>query len=657
MVQRAGLLLLLVIASASTAESWSVVIANADPVVRHGLIWRCRITGDIPLSRFDLNAYVAQVSLSQNGTTLASQEFPLTRLGQLMGGIDVVLVPTMPPQADDTVELAVTVSDRSHRDLQHVTRALPTPIGLQRGLERRQRMLAERKDTHPLPALWLEQAGELMLGGTTLATCRQLVTIGEQLDRWLAGEQQTSTWRALRDPIDDSVQPYRLHLPNEGAISTLVVLVTDATTPLHKSAWPPVDDAWIAAAREAGCAVVEVYPAGDTEWRGIARSRIWTTIAAAQAAEPRLATLPLALVGNGIAAVGALAVAEDQPLRLRSLGMIAPRLPLSASLPAEPRQRWHALHNPGERPAHLLGLTVVIDGGDADAHAWVQRLTLAGRPPMTEAGSASQVEFWRALTLATPTPTQREWQVLAPAVFGNLRVEEVADWGIAASLMQERAGALRTFGIGRLRISVRGDGVGGKEATTVDGRPYRAPDAAVAKPRKALGQALGPLSGYATAPFTVVMGTGESAAAQADNRALAQAFAVAWASHAQGRVRIVADTGLSEESLPGQHLVLIGNTRSNLLLALLAAKTTLPVRWDSRSVSVGDQSFLRAQRRSVALAWPHPAYDGRLMVILDGRAAWRANGLPLAGLPDLVIGGEQAEDSPALQRTFSNDWR
>jgi hypothetical protein len=650
MVRRGCLLVLLVTACAQAAEPWSVVIADADPVVRHGLIWRCRITGDIPTSRFDLEAYVAQVSLTQHGTTLAAQEFPLARLGQLMGGIDVVLVPTMPPQAEEAVELAVTVSDRSHRDLQHVARALPTPIGLQRGLERRQRMLAERKDADPLPALWLEQAGELVLGGTTIATCRQLLTIGDQLDRWLAGDHTATTWRALRDPIDGSVQPYRLHIPNDGALSTLVVLLADAATPLQKSAWPPVDDAWITAARSAGCAVVEVYPAGDTGWDGIARTRVWTTIAAAQASEQRLAALPLALVGSGRAAIGALAVAEEQPLRLRALGMIAPRLPLSAPLPAEPRQRWFALQRPGERPAHLLGLMVAMDGGDSGAHAWAQRLTLAGRPPVTAAGAASQGEFWRALTIAAPMPTQREWQVLAPATFGNLHVEEVADWGLAASLMQEHDGALRTYGIGRLRIDRA-------SATTVDGRPYRAPGAAPVGPRKALGQALGPLSGYATAPFTVVVGTGESAAAQVDNRALAQAFAVAWAMHAQGRVRLVADTGLTEEALPGQNLVLIGNTRSNLLLAQLTARSELPVRWDSRAMTVGDQSFLRAQRRSVALAWPHPAHDGRLMVILDGRAAWREDGLPLAGLPDLVIGGEQAEDPPALQRTFSNDWR
>jgi hypothetical protein len=52
-----------------------------------------------------------------------------------------------------------------------------------------------------------------------------------------------------------------------------------------------------------------------------------------------------------------------------------------------------------------------------------------------------------------------------------------------------------------------------------------------------------------------------------------------------------------------------------------------------------------------------PGGDGRLLVILDGRPAWSAGGLPLAGLPDLVITGEQPADLPALLRTFGNDWR
>ncbi|MBA3698816.1 MAG: hypothetical protein H0W78_08175 [Planctomycetes bacterium] len=646
---RGALLLLLVVGAAMAADGWSITLASADPVVRHGLIWRCRITGDIPTTRFSDGPYNAQVALTQGGTTLASQDFPLTRLGQLLGGIDVVLVPATPPNGDANIDLTITVSDRLRRDLQHLTRQLPTPLLLQRRLEQQQRQLRERGDLDPLPALWLEQAGELLLDGPSLATCHQLLDLGGRLERWLAGERTPEILRALRDPVDGSVQPYRLHLPAEGPVTALVVLLIEPARPLRKCAWPPVPPAWLAAARAAGCAVVEVYPAGDVAWNGIAQARVWTTIAAAITADARLRDAPLVLVGNGRGAEAAVALAEQHPLRLRSLGLIEARLPVSAALPVEPHQRWLALHRAGERPAHLLGTTVVLaDAGSPATRLWCGRLALAGNVPLTVDAGATQVEFWQAL-LRTTTAPRRDWMILAPQRLGRLHIEAMSDWGIAASLSEDAAG-IRTTGIARLRSDE-------PLPARLDGKPYRAPTSAAPAPRKHLGQATGPVAAYANGPFTVVIGTGESAAAQAENRALAQAFTLAWAAHAGGRVRLVEDTGLSDESLPGQHLVLIGNPRSNLLLARLAARTTLPVHWDARSVSAFGQTFLRAERRALALAWPHPAHDGRLLVILDGRPAWNAQGLPLAGLPDLLISGPAQEDPPAVERTFDNEWR
>lgn len=650
------LLLWSVAVSLTAAEGWSLQLADADPVVRHGLIWRCRIAAEIPAARFALGPYVAQVSLTQGGETIAAQDYPLVQLGQLVAGIDVVLVPGTPAQVDAPLQLAITVSDQSRRDLQHLTRVLPTPLGLQHGLEQRQRRLAERDDQDPLPALWLEQAGELMLGGSTMATCQQLMQITAQLDGWLADDHQTGVTRALRDPIDGSIQPYRLHLPaGAQAPAALVVVLADAGTVVQKSAWPTLPEAWIAAARASACAVLEVYPAGDPDWEGVAVSRVWTTIAAARLAEPRLQTAPLALVGSGRGAAGAVMLAEDQPLRVQALGLIDGRLPLPTPLPLEPHERWRALQRVGERPAHLLAITVSLSGcTDAGLLAWSRRLALAGHPQVGEAGNASEADYWSSLTRKTLTPARREWVVLSPVVHGRLRVEELADWGIAGSVTQDGQGDLRTFGIGRLRLDPAA-------AVMVDGKAYHDPSATGSRPRKTLGQALGPLSAYAEAPFTVVVGTGESAAAQSDNRALAQAFARAWAMHAQGRLRLVEDGAVGDESLPGQNLVLIGNPRSNLVLARLATRTTLPLRWDARSLTMGEgsgaTSFLRSERRAVALAWPHPAHDGRLLVILDGRPAWRNQGLPLAGLPDLVIGGKQPEDPSAMALTFGNDWK
>lgn len=649
MMVRCAMVFLFALTVSMAEEGWTIQLASSDPVVRHGLIWRCRLSGDVPGPRFNHGPYVAQVALTQGGTTLAAQDFPLAHLGQLLGGIDVVLVPAMPPDGNREVDLTITVSDRSRRDLQHLTRRLPTPLMLQRGLEQQQRVLRERDDQHPLPALWLEQAGELLLDGASLATCHQLIDLGARLDRWLAGEREPQTLRALRDPLDGSVQPYRLHLPGDGPVTLLAVVLAEPANPLRKSAWPNLPTSWLAAARSAGCAVLEIYPAGDAAWNGIARQRVWSVVAAAGAADARLAAVPVALVGSGHGAAAAVGLAEDHPLRVQAVGLIAARLPPSEALPVEPHARWLALHRVGERPAHLLGTTVVLaDPGDAATRAWSGRMALAGNAPVVVGNGATQADFWLGLTRATPAP-RRDWMVLAPTRIGRLHVEALDDWGIAGSLSEDATG-IRTFGIARLRS-------GEPLPPMIDGKPYRAPGAPPAPPRKHLGQATGPLAAYAGGPFTVVVGTGESVAAQTANRALAQAFATAWAAHAQGRVRMVADTGLDETALPGQHLILIGNPRSNLLLARLAARTPLPVQWDARNHTAAGQSFLRADRRAVALAWPHPAHDGRLLVILDGRPAWSSTGLPLAGLPDLLISGLAPDDPPAVLRTFGNDWR
>jgi hypothetical protein len=629
-----GLLLLLVLAGMPAMEAWSLRLDRVDPVVRHGLVWRARVTGDIPPARFAQGPYVAQVSLTQGSVVLASQEFHLDRLGQVHHGLDVVLVPGMPPQPEP-VELAVTISDAARRDLRHLTQTLATPRSLQRGVEQRQRQLALRGDRHPLPALWLEQAAELLVGGASLSTCRQLADLTALLDGWLADERPVRGLRALRDPTDDSVQPYRLHLPATPA-TALVVLLSDHAQAPRKSAWPTPPEAWLSAARAAGCAVVEIYPAGDAAWDGIALRRVALVVAHAAAHDQTLAGLPLLAVGSGRGAAGVVALGEGEPGRWRALGLIDGRLPVSTGLPGEPHQRWRALHRVAERPAHLTATTLVVGGGDAGVRQWAERLSLAGNPP-ADGGDPGTSTFWHALQRPPPAPLRREWLVLAPGPFATVAVEELEHWGIAGSLVQDGDMPLRSFGITRLR------------PLTAPATPVGGP------PRKQFGRATGPLGGYANGPFTVVLGTGESAAAQADNHDLARRFLAAWAAHAHGSARLVEDTAVDDRNTAGHHLVLIGNPRSNRVLARLAEKTVLPLTWDARTLVHGQQRHQRADRPAVALAWPHPAQDGRLLVVLDGAPSWRDVGLPLAGPDDLLI--VPASGGPGVQATFGNDWR
>lgn len=141
-------------------------------------------------------------------------------------------------------------------------------------------------DLDPLPWLWAEQAAELSAGGASAARIAEVAAIGTRLSAWLAGGRPAAAGElAVRDPVDNSVQPYRLHMPaGSGPHPLLVVL--PAVQPLGKAHWPAIAPRLIDAALAAGVAVVECYPAGDVTWSGAARRRIALTVAAAAAAVP-----------------------------------------------------------------------------------------------------------------------------------------------------------------------------------------------------------------------------------------------------------------------------------------------------------------------------------------------------------------------------------
>jgi len=139
-----------------------------------------------------------------------------------------------------------------------------------------------------------------------------------------------------------------------------------------------------------------------------------------------------------------------------------------------------------------------------------------------------------------------------------------------------------------------------------------------------------PATHYCLGPFVVVVGMGEHAAAQQDDRALADAFCRAWANHAHGLPPCIDDTVFQPGDWRGCTWILIGNPRSNRVIARLARRHPLPITWDSRSLTFRGQTYLRADRRAVALAVTRS--DGGQAVMLDGAPAWSAGGLPLVGV-------------------------
>ena len=414
-----------------------------------------------------------------------------------------------------------------------------------------------------------------------------------------------------------------------------------------------------------GNALVLVVPANAARPVALARG---TDLAALLGPQGRIATGDPAHVPVGRYAQAALEWMGQWPA-------LAPRLARAENVraalllvdagwsepPAEGVERWLAgRHLGGTRAEHLASTPIAIAGATPPAmRPWLARLRAAGAVPSEGLPAPSQPDCWAWLAAARATPgpglrVARDYVAWEPGALGPLRIDELSTWGEPGRIGW-RPGpppALTTRGVARLDVPDAQPGL------TVDGRRFAAPRGRPALPAKVVGQACGPLAAYADGPFTLVIGTTEHDAAATANGDLAQAFAAAWIAHAHGTPRHVLDRDFRAEQHLGRHLVLVGNPRSNgVLRALVADGLRLPVTWDERNLRIGEQSWPRAERRALALAWPHPAHDGRLLVVLDGAPAWGLRGLPLAGLPDLALGPGPDSTRPTLRRLFACDWR
>jgi hypothetical protein len=650
---------LLTFPSSFAAETWSISFTAIEPVVRSNIIWRATVTGIVPESLFDNGPYILQISLSQGDTILVNEAIPLRKLGQLVPGVQLALTTNPAKNSDLPIIAQVTVRDSQHHDSQLIQRELQTPLSIQRSLERLYKIaLARSSPLEPLPALWFEQAGELMLGSSNLQTCEALLSLEQQMTRWLANEASDSTLQAFRDPVDGSLQPWRIYLPITPPIRGVVLTLNSSETAPRKSAWPTLPPSWINAARSNQMAIIEVYSAGDRDWQGVGVTRAGTVLALAQQTIPALKNIPVIAFGIGRGAHGALALIEQSPQKFSALAFDHPIIALSEAPSLSPHLYWQALQHPGMRPTHVVGTPIIWSGGeDPGAVQWLARMRLTQTPIIDDAGSPQDAAFWQHLTNLPAVPPTKDWLVLNPGKYGRVVVEEMSEWGIAGTLSWRSPQELMTTGIARLRITDGGDvQVNGAPYIQVATKPISLP--ANSEPRKIFGQACGPAATYAQRPFTLVIGTGESAAALTDNRNLANAFTIAWIEHAHGRPPTVDDIHFKAEEQAGRHLVLIGNARSNRVLAELLKKCpTFPLQWTARELTCAGQTWLRSEHRPVVVSWPHPAHDGRMLVILDGSPRWQQPGLPLATVPDLAIGGLTADDENALWRDFSTAWR
>lgn len=251
-----------------------------------------------------LVAAIHDLSLPQEAPAVASREYDLPDVAILDRGLTAVLVlpPRLPARLGVVATLVRPTRPGAPPQTTIATATLRTPAGAIAEVSGTAGRLRASGEPDPLPWLWSEQAGELAAGGATAASVGRMAELSTRIGGWLDGQRPTrpaagSSERAIRDPVDGSAQPWRLHLPAGSGPHPFVLLLSTAAG--GKAGWEPPPPAWLSAAMTAGIAVVECYPAGDRSWHGAAARRIPLVLAAARSVADLDPTLGAALAMDG----------------------------------------------------------------------------------------------------------------------------------------------------------------------------------------------------------------------------------------------------------------------------------------------------------------------------------------------------------------------
>lgn len=111
-----------------------------------------------------------------------------------------------------------------------------------------------------------------------------------------------------------------------------------------------------------------------------------------------------------------------------------------------------------------------------------------------------------------------------------------------------------------------------------------------------------------------------------------------WRRQFRGRVRIVDDTAVDQQTIEAANLVLWGDRASNAMLARIADQ--LPIRWDDKTIRVGHAEY-PAERHAVVMIYPNPLNPRRYVVLNSGftfrEADYLSNAMQTPKLPDWAV--------------------
>jgi len=159
--------------------------------------------------------------------------------------------------------------------------------------------------------------------------------------------------------------------------------------------------------------------------------------------------------------------------------------------------------------------------------------------------------------------------------------------------------------------------------------------------------------------FLVVDGTQGSLAERGASQALTRKFEAFWQDLFHVPCRVKPDTGVTPQDISEHHLLVIGNSRTNLLLAKILPK--LPLELKAGAVRIGGRTY-QGKRLGVQMIWPNPLNPLRYVVLLAADdltnfAAQDVN-LPVQGRYDFkVLELGLAEPQVVGSGYFDSRWR
>jgi predicted esterase len=262
---------------------------------------------------------------------------------------------------------------------------------------------------------------------------------------------------------------------------------------------------------------------------------------------------------------------------------------------------------------------------------------------------------WFGARRRDPHPKKVHFRTTRPR-FGDdawVHVERMAsssDWGVVdATVVDKHRLTVKAKGIDALRFDRDPALFDGEVVVTVDadkltfaaGAPLLVhregagwASGAAADGLRKQGRITGPIRDVWHEPLIFVYGTQDPAQTTA-NLEVAQAFAkVRWGTDVA--YPIVKDTEIDANAAPTKSLVLVGNARSNRVLA--AIEKDLPLQLKDDGIHFGGRTFTGPQL-GAAFAYPHPKAHDKYVLVIEGADAlgtFRAISLPEL-LPDFVI--------------------